>query len=59
VSNALYGGDERNRYDNEVKIIKKLNPKLVPGSVAIINCDTQDIMSRIEEMSPETCKKLE
>jgi len=45
--------------DNEVKIIKKLNPKLVPGSVAIINCDTQDIMSRIEEMSPETCKKLE
>jgi len=45
--------------DNEVKVIKKLNPKLVPESVAIMNSETQDILTRIEEMNTEACKKLE
>jgi len=45
--------------DNEVKITRKLNQRLVPETVAVLDCSDDDIMKRFNNLDPETCKKLE
>lgn len=45
--------------NEEAKVIKKLNPKLVPETVAILDCKDDDIIDRIYEFSDEKSRDLE
>jgi len=50
--------EDKNEND-EVKIVNKLNKKLVPQTIAILNASNNEILYRIEGLDNDVSKKLE